>query len=104
MNDVERNINTKLLLCKVVVYIGIINFAVFFITALSLGGDAVNGTIYHGRYYLMAHGKYTEVNKAVFDYSKWHVHSLFVTHPLAMFASYWYLRIKKQAGCRADQS
>jgi len=95
--DAEKQKELKLLLCKVFFYMAIINFTVFFIMAVSLGGDAVNGTINNGRYYLMSHGRYTEVTKAVFDYSKWHVHSLMVTHPLGLLAGYWYFRLKGQS-------
>jgi hypothetical protein len=65
--------------------------------AIYLGGDAMNGGIFHGHYYLMSHGKYTEVTQKVFNYSKWHVHSVLVTHPLGFIAGYWYYRIKKQS-------
>ena len=68
--------------------IGILNFAAFFIIALSLGGDAVNGKEEAGRYYLSNHGHYTEVSRSVFDYSKLHVYSVWVTHPLAFFGGY----------------
>ena len=33
------------------------NFALFFILAVYLGGDAVNGKIVDGHYFLMSHGQ-----------------------------------------------
>lgn len=86
--------NTKLFLCKVIFYLGLINFIVFFVLDLYLGGDAVNGKIYHGHYFLMSHGRYTEVAKEIFNYSKWHVYSIWATHPMAILAGYSYYRIK----------
>ncbi len=39
-------------------------FAVFWIVSVIAGGDAVNGKIEDGRYYLCSHGKYTQVSRA----------------------------------------
>ena len=64
----------------------ILNFLVFYGLSLHLGGDAVNGKRVAGRYYLFGHnwhtGKkgYTEVSRAVYRYSTWHVYSIFVTY------------------------
>ena len=65
-----------------------LNFVVFFFVAIAIGGDAVNGKIVGGHFYLANHGKLTEVSEAVFTYSRWHVYSLIVTHPLAMLSGY----------------
>jgi hypothetical protein len=63
-----------------------INFAAFFIVAGRIGGDAINGTVENGHYYLASHGRMTEVSAGRFTYSLWHARSLFVTHPLGMIA------------------
>ncbi len=68
------------------VAVAAVNFLVFAVVALMLGGDAVNGKIEAGRYYLANHGILTEVSYSVFLYSKLHVYSVFVTHPLGMLA------------------
>jgi len=79
------------------VAIGILNFASFIIVALAIGGDAVNGKTEGGRYYLSEHGRDTEVSRSVFEYSRFHVYSVWVTHPLAMFGGYLlYCEKKKQ--------
>jgi len=65
-----------------------LNFVVFCLVAVGIGGDAVNGKIVAGHFYLAEHGKLTEVSEAVFTYSLWHVRSLFVTHPLAILTGY----------------
>ena len=65
-----------------------LNFVVFFVVAVKIGGDAVNGKITGGHFYLAEHGKLTEVSEAIFTYSLWHVRSLMVTHPLAILTGY----------------
>ena len=70
--------------------ITVVNFVIFVAVACYLGGDAVNGKMEAGRYYLFGVRAengwkvYTEVNEAVFTYSKWHVYSIFLTWPLLM--------------------
>ncbi len=66
------------------VVIGILNFISFWIVAGVIGGDAVNGKTVGGRYYVSDHGHDTEVSRSVFDYCRFHAHSVWVTHPLAM--------------------
>ena len=61
---------------------GMTNFVVFFLGALYLGGDAVNGRTVDGHYFLANKGHLTEVSHAVFMYSKCHTLSIFITHPL----------------------
>src|SRR5258706_14722303 len=63
-----------------------------------LGGDAVNGKIAGGHYFLMSHGRYTEVSADIFNYSRSHAYSTGVTHPLAFAAGFWDWRIKCAAG------
>ena len=76
--------------CEIIFQIAIINFILFVIIALIIGGDAVNGKAEGGQYYLANHGQLTEVNYFVFMYSKLHVYSIFITHPLAMLAGFLY--------------
>lgn len=66
--------------------VALINFASFVIIAQYIGGDAVNGHPSGGHYFLASHGRLTEVSRAVFEYSRWHTISLFVTHSLAFLA------------------
>lgn len=67
---------------------GILNFLVFVVIAIAIGGDAVNGRIVDGHFYVANHGRLTEVSQAVYTYSLWHVRSIFVTHPLAILTGY----------------
>jgi hypothetical protein len=72
-------------LAAVVTVVGLLDFISFLIGAFYLGGDAVNGKVDGGRYYLYGpyHGMkaYHEVSQAVFDYSRWHAYSLMIIWP-----------------------
>jgi hypothetical protein len=65
-------------------FIAFINFAAFCIVAVSIGGDAINGRIENGHYYLASHGQLTEVSPEVWTYSKYHAISVFITHPIGI--------------------
>lgn len=86
-------IATRLLskLATVVAVVGLLDFVSFLIGASYLGGDAVNGKIDGGRYYLYGpyHGikAYHEVSQAVFDYSRWHAYSLMILWPMMIVLS-----------------
>ncbi len=62
------------------VAIAIVNFAAFIIINICIGGDAINGHVTDGHYYLGSHGRYTEVSRAVWTYSYYHTVSMWITH------------------------
>jgi hypothetical protein len=62
--------------------LGIVNFLAFGAISEYLGGDALNGHVINGHYFLGSHGHYTEVSQKLFQYSRWHATSIFVTHPI----------------------
>ena len=64
--------------------VAMVNFTVFWIAGVILGGDAIAGKIDNGRCYLSSHGKYTEVSHGVWVYSKFHTISVWITHPLGI--------------------
>lgn len=66
-----------------IVIVVILNFFAFFVISMSIGGDALNGRVVNGHYYL-GPGKLKEVSPALFAYSRWHGISLAVTFPPAM--------------------
>jgi hypothetical protein len=68
---------------RVVFVIALINFASFFVIAVTNGGDAINGNREGDRYYIMEHGRYTEVTPQFFAYSRIHAVSVWVTHGIA---------------------
>lgn len=75
--------------------IAFINFFAFVIAALCIGGDAFSGHQAGGRYFLASHGKLTETSRTVFMYSKIHVISVFITHPLAILSA-WVSHLRKK--------
>jgi uncharacterized membrane protein YhaH (DUF805 family) len=52
----------------------LINLVIFFVVALALGGSAMYGSHSSGHYFLINHGRSTEVSRAVWLYS--YAHSL----------------------------
>lgn len=58
----------------------LVNFLVFMAINLYLGGDALNGKIEDGHYFLGSHGKYTEVGYYTFIYSKIHTILFLITN------------------------
>src|SRR5262245_55965390 len=75
--------------------VAILNFLSFVAAAAVLGGDAVNGKTDGQKYYLSSHGHFTEVSRSVFEYSRFHAYSVWVTHPLAFIGGYIYMRAQK---------
>ena len=61
-----------------------INFVLFFIGSFILGGDAINGHIEDGKYYLRMKEQLTEVSESVFMYSKYHSLSVIWSFSLAL--------------------
>ena len=83
-------------LAYTLVYVGALNFASFMIATLILGGDAVNGKSDGRSYYLGSHGRYTEVSQSTFEYSKFHTHSVWITHPLIFLGGGILIWLKKK--------
>jgi hypothetical protein len=88
--------------CNLMLAVGVLNFLIFVAGAIYLGGDAVNGKVEDGHYYLFGvrtesvRKVYTEVTEPVFTYSRWHVYSIFVTWPLVMAAALASNRYRKR--------
>ena len=61
-----------------------LNFTVFWIVAVCIGGDAALGKVEDGRYYLGSHGTYTQVSPQVWRYSRIHRNSTLITHAVGM--------------------
>lgn len=56
-----------------------LNFVTYIIAAANIGGDAVNGKIVGGHFYLGEKGNFTEVTEAVYTYSLWHTYIVFAS-------------------------
>lgn len=85
------------LVCAIIV----INFIVFVVVTTYVGGDAVNGKVEKGHYYLFgltAKGVkgYNEVNEATFTYSKYHVYSIFITWPILFVVGFFCRKLKER--------
>lgn len=92
LDTVERNeTEMRRAALQFLFFLGVINFAVFWIIGVYLGGDALGGKAVDGRYFLGNRGHLTEVSRAVFTYSQWHARSVFVTFPIAILSK-WFLR------------
>lgn len=83
-------------ICHWVFYAALINFFLFAIGCLLLRGDAINGKVENGRYFLRQGREYKEVPRAVFLYSKFHLYSVIVTHVSAMALGFYAERIHKR--------
>jgi hypothetical protein len=68
--------------------LAVANFIIFVILATYLGGDAFNGHVKDGQYFLGMHGRYTQVSRDIFLYSRWHVISLFFTQPVGLLCAW----------------
>jgi hypothetical protein len=70
----------------VVTYIAFINFMVYIVIFLIIGGGALNGKIEDGHYYVGNHHVYRdrEVSESIFNYSKYHGYSVLVTCTIAL--------------------
>jgi hypothetical protein len=57
--------------------VAVLNFLVFGLASQYLGGDALNGGVRDGHYFLCAHGECTEVTRSIWQYSYWHAIAAF---------------------------
>jgi hypothetical protein len=75
---------------KVIAAIGVLTFLTFFAVSFLIGGEAGNGWIENGRYFLRGHGgEPVEVTAALFTFSRVHAFAVLLTFPPALLA--WYV-------------
>jgi hypothetical protein len=77
-------------LAGAVVILGFVNFLWFFAESAK-AGDALNGYVRDGHYFLSSHGRVTEVSREAWEWSRVHALSVFVTHPLALLGGAYLL-------------
>jgi hypothetical protein len=87
------------LLAYTLIIVGVLNFASYIITESVLGGQARIGKTTGDRYYLASHGSYTEVSRSIFEYSKVHEISNWVTGPLVFVGAFILIR-RNERGSR----
>ena len=68
---------------KVAVRIAMANFGAYVVVTLWLGGNAMNGKVEAGHYFLSNHDNFTEVGRGVFIYSYSHTVVTFIAMLLA---------------------
>jgi hypothetical protein len=100
----DMPVANKKRLCLIIAAAGMVNLMVFFVVALLIGGDAVNGHQTDGHYFLANHGRYTEVSRPVFLYSRAHVYTIFCTWPFVMISLFLYNRYKKQEASAQNEA
>lgn len=69
----------------VCIALGGLNFVLFLLITMYLGGGALNGYARDGRYYVASQGRITEVSAGQWRLNRLHALSLVLTHPLGMF-------------------
>ncbi len=80
----------------VVIFFGVLlNFFLFFVTSIFLGGTAELGYIADGKYFLGDHGYYVEVSKMVFIFSEIYTKFTMAIFPLA-FIAFPFMFLNKQ--------
>lgn len=66
----------------------LVNFFSFLAGYVYFGGDALNGKIEDGRFYLADHGKLTEVSEGIYRYSELHGLSVFLLIGVVMIVHF----------------
>ena len=89
---------TLSILGAILLSIAFINFAVFWIVAVCIGGDAISGKAENGHYYVSSHGKPTEVSSRVWHYSRVHTRSVWITHPIGLLGGAALMALSDRAG------
>jgi hypothetical protein len=67
----------------------VLNFFVWGVVNSWIGGDALNGRRAHGKYYVAAKGRFTEVSRGVYLYSYAHTVSQFVMFGATLALGAW---------------
>jgi hypothetical protein len=65
-----------------------VNFFAALALAMFLGGDAFQGRVEDGHYWLGYKGRYQEVSAGTYWFSRLQLFSVFITHPLGMYAQW----------------
>jgi hypothetical protein len=66
-----------------IVVVAVIGFS-FFVESIALGGDALNGRVVDGHYFVASHGSYTEVTADQWNLSRLHGIAMFISFPIGM--------------------
>jgi hypothetical protein len=72
--------------CKYITIFALAYFFLFVVFSIIIGGDALNGFIEQGHYYVTSHGKNTEVSKFIWYLSRIQAIAVFVIMPIGMIS------------------
>lgn len=81
------------------VIVALLDFIFLFALSFFIGGDAVNGRIENGKYFVWGYNYhngvkgYTEVSPGVYDFSKWQVYSVWATWSVMLVGTVLYNRL-----------
>lgn len=75
----------------VLIVVGAVNFSWFLAESKRLGGDALNGFVQNGHFYVSSHGVTTEVSEEAWRWNYFQGQSLPATHGLAMLSIAYFL-------------
>jgi hypothetical protein len=83
---------------------GLANYALYAHASFRHGGSPHSGKAEDGRFYVMSHGRYTEVSEATWQYLQAHERSVWITHPLAALGCLLIIRfIRRENAAAAAQ-
>jgi hypothetical protein len=64
--------------------LAMLNFALFWTMGVAIGGTA--DKVENGRFFIVSHGRHTEVSEEVWTFSYYHTRSIWITHPMGMLS------------------
>jgi hypothetical protein len=82
-----------------VVVLALLDFILLIAASFYIGGDAVNGKIENGKYYVWGYQYHDgvkgfhEVSRTVFDYSRWQVYSVWSIWSVMLLGTVLYKRL-----------
>lgn len=77
-------------LAVAVVVLGFVNFFWFMAASSALGGDALNGHVTDGHYYVASHGTYTEVSESAWTANRIHAMITMASWPIVILTMVLY--------------
>jgi len=72
---------------RILFVVTVLNFGVWGVLNSVIRGDAINGKIEHGKYYVAMKSRYTEVSRGVYLYSYVHTCTNFVLFPVTILSA-----------------
>jgi hypothetical protein len=81
---------------RAILIIAFINFISFWIISVANGGDALNGKMEDGKFFVANHGRYTEVSRVFFELNRIQSISVWVTHSCALLGVVWFVWRRKE--------